>query len=72
MGLDIRDIEKLIEILIIVPFTLFSIYYSVGVLYYDNIYQYAYRYITEIKYAVNGWELTWDNYIEHEVPQSEF
>lgn len=69
---DKEDIVGFIDALIIIPLTLFSIYYFGGVLYYHNIGQYTHRYLTEIEHAINNQEITWyRTAIEPEIPKFE-
>lgn len=59
MKFDREDIVGFIDLLIVIPLTLFSIYYFGNVLYYHNIGQYTHRYLEEIEHAITNQEITW-------------
>lgn len=52
MGIDKEDMQAVIKWLVTIPIILFIIYYSFSVVFCNNIYKYAYRYITEISYTI--------------------
>lgn len=54
MGIDKEDMQFVIKWLIMMPIILFLIDYSFGVVFCNNIYQYAHRYMTEISYGIRG------------------